>query len=484
MRNSLLNISCNDLDVAIETISQDKSKTVTGVIFANALMDYQKNIGAKSHSIGVIKRNPQQSKHIEAASTRIHGIEVDFLHLRQEEYTNSRIPTISNGSIQEDAFRRDFTVNALYYNLHTEWIEDYVGGVEDLKKNTLRCPLDPYETFLDDPLRILRAVRFAAQFNLTVDAQIIAASRKTEIQRFLCEKVSRERVGKELIISLERSSALRTFYLLENLHCLENVFRYSSTIKVDNFAFETEPFSWSATERQFICVLLKQLDRMNLGPFYQSACFFASVFTYRLQNGEMIDRISLCLSNSLKLKNKLIASVLRLLKATIAFAEFLQKFLTGIDLKNIEAVRNRLLEACHPKAQPEVTACFDSAPSSARIQLFSIFRSLGDTDYVPALCNAVYLYAHYHQREAQDISPEALFTVFGQVLEEDKSNLLACHEWNPIIRGNEISQKLVIEKHMIKRVLTCVLYLQVEIPEIKREKVMSLLKQNEMIFKE
>ncbi|MCP4483747.1 MAG: CCA tRNA nucleotidyltransferase [Flavobacteriaceae bacterium] len=70
------------------------------------------------------------------------------------------------GTPKEDAFRRDFTVNSLFFNINTEKIEDFTSkGLEDMQNKIMRTPLDPYQTFIDDPLRILRGFRFASRLD-------------------------------------------------------------------------------------------------------------------------------------------------------------------------------------------------------------------------------------------------------------------------------------------------------------------------------
>lgn len=153
--------------------------------------------------IAVIAANPDQSKHLETATMRINTIDVDFVHLRGgETYTSdSRIPTLKeNATPLDDALRRDFTINALFYNLRKKQVEDYTGrGIQDLLVNkTLVTPIDANLTFHDDPLRVLRAIRFAVRYDLTLSDEIIKAARSTEVHDSLHVKVSRERVGKEL----------------------------------------------------------------------------------------------------------------------------------------------------------------------------------------------------------------------------------------------------------------------------------------------
>jgi tRNA nucleotidyltransferase (CCA-adding enzyme) len=85
---------------------------------------------------------------------KIEGKFVDFVNLRSEKYTEeSRIPAIEMGTPQEDASRRDITINSMFYNIQTGEVEDWLGnGMEDLKNGYVRTPLDPKITFEDDPL--------------------------------------------------------------------------------------------------------------------------------------------------------------------------------------------------------------------------------------------------------------------------------------------------------------------------------------------
>ena len=103
------------------------------------------------------------------------------------------------GSATDDAFRRDLTINALFYNINLKQVEDFTGmGLKDLQDGVVRTPLPPKTTFLDDPLRILRAVRFASRFGFVLDDEIVSAAGDADVQCALRTKVSRERVGKEV----------------------------------------------------------------------------------------------------------------------------------------------------------------------------------------------------------------------------------------------------------------------------------------------
>ncbi|KAF5184715.1 Cca trna nucleotidyltransferase protein [Thalictrum thalictroides] len=130
--------------------------------FCEKVNEYLSSIGEEKQGIGVIQCNPDQSKHLETARMRLYDIWIDFVNLRSEDYSeNSRIPTMKFGTAKDDAYRRDLTINSLFYNINTNSVEDFTRrGLADLMSGKIVTPLAPKETFLDDPLRVLRAIRF------------------------------------------------------------------------------------------------------------------------------------------------------------------------------------------------------------------------------------------------------------------------------------------------------------------------------------
>ncbi|KAF1774527.1 tRNA nucleotidyltransferase/poly(A) polymerase, RNA and SrmB- binding domain [Phytophthora cactorum] len=194
---------------------------MTGRAFADLVNAYETAQGRTARAVGVIKANPDQSKHLETATMQI-GESMGWTYASED----NRIPTVEIGTPQQDAERRDFTINSLFYNLATKQVEDYTGrGIEDLKNGRLRTPLEPRVTFLDDPLRVLRAVRFGSRFNCTLEDDLRAAAQ--------LEEVSRERVGKELSGMLTGSAAHpeRALRLLHDLHLCESVFLPSALLE-------------------------------------------------------------------------------------------------------------------------------------------------------------------------------------------------------------------------------------------------------------
>ncbi|GMF21270.1 unnamed protein product [Phytophthora fragariaefolia] len=198
-----------------------------GAKFAWYITKFQRERKLPPSSVGVVKANSDKSKHLEVATVTIEGSTVDLVHLRAEEYTqDSRVPEVRFATPEDDATRRDLTINALFYNLHTRKVEDFTGkGVEDLQAGVIRTPREPVQTFLDDPLRVLRALRFACEFGFSLDPELEkAVLERREIVGAMRRKVSRERIGIEVRKMLSGKDPARAFELLRKFDLLELVF--------------------------------------------------------------------------------------------------------------------------------------------------------------------------------------------------------------------------------------------------------------------
>ena len=155
-------------------------------------------------------------KQFGTAMLRYHDLEVEFVGARRESYrSNSRKPIVEDGSLEDDQKRRDFTINAMAFSLQKDdyaCLIDPFGGIRDLQDGVLRTPLDPDQTYSDDPLRMVRAVRFSAQ----LDFQIVPESLDS-IQRNAprLEIVSPERTTDELHKILLSKHPRKGFELLE-----------------------------------------------------------------------------------------------------------------------------------------------------------------------------------------------------------------------------------------------------------------------------
>ncbi|KAI8149370.1 hypothetical protein BJV82DRAFT_642052 [Fennellomyces sp. T-0311] len=205
-----------------------------GYEFAQYVNEYLQANGFPTRSIAKISSNPDKSKHLETATTKLFDQEVDFANLRTEVYDeNSRIPSmIAFGTPTDDAYRRDITINSLFYNVHSKRVEDFTEkvGLYDLQHGLVRTPLAPFETFRDDPLRVLRCVRFASRFNFELVPELVEAVQNKTIKEALESKISRERIGIEVEKMVTGPSPLHALQMLHQLNLYNIVFAQPTAI--------------------------------------------------------------------------------------------------------------------------------------------------------------------------------------------------------------------------------------------------------------
>jgi len=150
---------------------------------------------------------------------------LEFVTARSESYVeNSRKPIVTQSDLNADLLRRDFTINCLAYGLNKDnfgKIYDPLGGQQDIEAKIIRTPLDPIVTFKDDPLRIMRAIRFATQLNFTIEPKTFAALKQ---MRQRLEIISQERITDELKKILMAPRPSIGFYLLDDAGVLEIIF--------------------------------------------------------------------------------------------------------------------------------------------------------------------------------------------------------------------------------------------------------------------
>ncbi|XP_057743293.1 tRNA nucleotidyltransferase cca2-like isoform X2 [Arachis stenosperma] len=221
VRDKLLGKDCYDIDIALDNMM--------GTEFAHKVTKYMLSIGEGKyfHKDGVIKPKPDRSKHLETAMLNLFGMRIDFVNLRSEEYTeNSRISSKQSfGTPEVDAYRRDLTINSLFYNIHSDSVEDFTKrGISDLKSGRIVTPLPPKATFLDDPLRVLRAIRFGVRFEFTLDEDLKVAAACGDVKDALAAKISKERIGKEIDLMISGNQPVKALTHICDLTLFWNVF--------------------------------------------------------------------------------------------------------------------------------------------------------------------------------------------------------------------------------------------------------------------
>lgn len=157
------------------------------------------DLATKVHQKLGIDAHLSTFKNFGTAQVKFHDLEIEFVGARKESYSHdSRKPMVEDGSLEDDQNRRDFTVNALAIGLSKHnfgKLLDPFDGMKDLENKILRTPLDPDITYSDDPLRMMRAVRFATQLNFNIEENSFKAIYKNKER---IKIVSRERISDEL----------------------------------------------------------------------------------------------------------------------------------------------------------------------------------------------------------------------------------------------------------------------------------------------
>ena len=199
VRDKLIGTASKDIDIGISSMTGYQF----GTLMKQYLADPKRETKYGQDVLGglaKIEANPEKSKHLETVTTKILGLEIDLVNLRKETYVeDSRNPTMDFGSPKDDALRRDATVNALFYNLTTSEVEDFTErGLADMSSEIIRTPHSPYQTFKDDPLRILRCIRFASKLGYSIDPGAQLSMGNGDIKEALRVKITRERVGIEI----------------------------------------------------------------------------------------------------------------------------------------------------------------------------------------------------------------------------------------------------------------------------------------------
>lgn len=172
-----------------------------------------------------LKQKVTVFKNFGTAMLRYRDLDIEFVGARRESYQrNSRKPIVEDGTLEDDQKRRDFTINAMALQLNGQRFGEFIDpfdGMEDLRQKVIRTPMDPDITFSDDPLRMMRAIRFATQLDFTINDETLSAIARNRNRLTI---VSPERTMEELNKIVMAGMPSKGFILMEETGLLPLVF--------------------------------------------------------------------------------------------------------------------------------------------------------------------------------------------------------------------------------------------------------------------
>ena len=222
VRDKLLGKESDDIDIALNDM---KGSTLATLI--------NEELYPGKNKVGIIQQNVEKGKNLETATIKINNTWIDLVNLRCEDKNKIGTPVT-------DAERRDLSINSLFYNINEGKVEDFTNkGIKDLQNGIIETPIDAEITFKDDPLRILRMLRFAIKYKFRIGYNInnyIGKNKENIIKNFY-ENISKERIEKELykIFNMNNSSfAIAYLYTFNILDIILLTKDYDSETNYDN----------------------------------------------------------------------------------------------------------------------------------------------------------------------------------------------------------------------------------------------------------
>lgn len=281
------------------------------------------NLALKVSELLPNKPKVQVFKTYGTAMLRFNDVEIEFVGARKESYSEaSRNPAVTNGTLEDDQNRRDFTINALALSLHKDNFGDLLdpfNGLKDLKEKRIITPLNPDITYSDDPLRMMRAIRFATQLNFKIEQKSLEAIKKNANRLGI---ITKERIIDELHKILLSAEPSIGFLLLKETNLLSQILPELIALKgveevegqkhkdnfyhtlevVDNIAKYTDDLwlRWAALLHDIGKAPTKKFSK-KVGWTFHAHEFVGSKMVYKL-----FKRLKMPLNNKMKFVQKMV----------------------------------------------------------------------------------------------------------------------------------------------------------------------------------
>lgn len=383
VRDKIMGVPSLDMDIALENI--------TGYRFAASLE--QSATDERLTSIHVIRNNPEKSKHLETVVMRINGMCIDFVNLRSEAYADTRIPEMTPGTPEEDALRRDLTINSLFYNLFTNEIEDFTGqGVIDIRNKTLMTPTDPKKTLLDDPLRLVRIFRFHSKLGFSIHDRVYEALQSSEIREALVKKVSNERIHIEILKIIHYPRGQYGLVEIIRRDCVDPIFKPPVEVRASH---EDALVFCEAVEK--VTNIWGRPYRREILNLYTILCFFART-TVPCKKGILFSNVHI------------MRSMLPSPKSFVKTIERIERSLVLLEASNMRSLERR--------------------------DLVHMIRYMGETWYE----SFVIYSAELCMRKRMDRYADALAVLYDIFLQ----NISECHLAKPVVDTRNLASVLEI----------------------------------------
>lgn len=473
VRDKLLGKENDDIDITIDNITGQQYLS----IIESSLNNKDTNTNTLNTEIKIIKNSNKKSSQLQTATINIFGKDIDFVNLRKEVYTkNNRVPEISFGTPEEDSYRRDITINCLFYNINEEKIEDFTGkGLNDLKNGIVNTPKESKISFEEDPLRVLRVIRFTTRFQFRINDDVF---KNLFISDFI-NILSLQRIEKEISKMFENNhyyAAIYFLYKFKYLQYILNLNNYLKNIKIHHNSctniisnvIDNDFYIISAVNLILIKSFINRKKLFeNEGKEENKEKFKVMNYTCLLMSYKNLDYY--------EKKNKF--------TQLTKFLSFERLCLTKKEINDIHFLiegTNDLLKLIHSKDSNNST--FNKVEVTLLIMKYK-FRNIFSFIQL-AICDDYLKEIDYNKNEIiKEINNEKFQNIcdnYNKYLEYiNDNNIKELENLKPLFDGKDIKKELNIKDgKVIKKCLDIILEEQIKNPKINKEEIIYILKSN------